>query len=170
LKGSERSIVEGHSRFRLGQALVVGQIALSLVLVVGAGLLLGTFRRLATLDTGFAAEGVLIASVEMGSAGIPEEELPRVKRDILERLRAMPGVESASASSISPLSGVRVNSDVEVDGYTPTGPRDATVFFNGVSDRYFATLGAPLLAGRDFDEGDAAESLPVAIVNEAFME
>lgn len=169
MKVGERSIVEGHSRFGVGKALVVGQIALSLVLVVGAGLLLGTFRHLAALDPGFEPGGVLLASVDMGNAGIPEEEVPRVKREVLERLRATPGVESAGASVFTPLSGGGWNGEVEVEGYTPAGPRDAEVFFNGVSDGFFSTLGAVLLAGRDFDEGDVAESQPVAIVNQAFV-
>jgi putative ABC transport system permease protein len=168
LKGTERSIVEGHSRFRIGHGLVVGQIALSLVLVVSAGLLMGTFRRLATEDPGFDPAGVLLASVDMSNAGIAEEEIPRVKREILERLRATPGVASASASAFTPLSGVRVSSDVAVEGYTPTNPRDTNVFFNWLSDDFFSTLGTALLAGRDFDEGDVAGSEPVAIVNEAF--
>jgi predicted permease len=169
MKSGERSIVEGQSRFGVGKALVVGQIALSLVLVVGAGLLLGTFRHLATQDPGFEPRGVLLASVAMGNAGIPEEELPHVKREILERLRATPGVESASVSAFTPLSGVRINSDVEVEGYTPTDPRDASVFFNAVSGGFFSTLNTALLAGRDFGDGDVAESEPVAIVNESFM-
>ncbi len=169
LNASGRSLVEGHSRFRIGQALVVGQIALSLVLVVGAGLLLGTFRHLAGSDPGFEPAGVLVASLDMSHAGISEEELPQVKRQTLERLRSTAGVESASASVFSPLSGGGWNGDVEVDGYAPTGPRDASVFFNGVSDDFFSTLGAPLLSGRDFNDGDVAGSLPVAIVNESFM-
>jgi predicted permease len=170
MKSSDRSVVEGHSGFGVGKALVVGQIALSLVLVVGAGLLLGTFRHLAALDPGFEPGGVLLASVDMDNAGIPEEGIPRVKREILERLRATPGVESASASVFTPLSGGGWNGTVEVEGYTPTGPRDAEVFFNGVSDGFFATLDAALLAGRDFGRGDVAQSQPVAIVNEAFVE
>ena len=105
MNSGERSIVEGHSRFGIGKALVVGQIALSLVLVVGAGLLLGTFRRLATLDPGFEPGGVLLASVDMGNAAIPEAELARVKREILDHLRDTPGVQSASASVFTPLSG-----------------------------------------------------------------
>jgi putative ABC transport system permease protein len=169
MKAGERSIVEGHSRFGIGKALVVGQIALSLVLVLGAGLLLGTFRRLATADPGFEPAGVLLASLDMSTAGIPQEALPRVKREILERLRATPGVESASASVFTPLSGGGWNGDISVDGFTPRDPRDAEVFFNGVSDDFFSTLGAALLAGRDFDDGDVAESLPVAIVNESFV-
>lgn len=169
MKANDRSVAEGHSRWSVGKMLVVGQIALSLVLVVGAGLLLGTFRHLATLDPGFEPAGVLLASLDMGNAGIPAEELPRVKREVLERLRATPGVESASASVFTPLSGGGWNGEVQVDGYTPAGPRDAEVFFNGVSDAFFATLGATLLAGRDFDGGDGAQSQPVAIVNESFM-
>jgi predicted permease len=135
----------------------------------GRLVLLGTFRRLATLDPGFQPSGVLLASLDMGNAGIPEKELPRVKREILDRVRATPGVQSASASVFTPLSGGGWNGDIEVDGYTPTGPRDATVFFNGVSDDFFSTLGAALLAGRDFDLGDVAGSEPVAVVNEAFV-
>jgi predicted permease len=169
MRANERSIVEGRSRFRIGKALVVGQIALSLVLVIGAGLLLGTFRRLATLDPGFEPGGVLIASLEMRNAGYPEEQVPRVKREILERLRVTPGVRSASASTITPLSGQGWNGLVDVEGYTPTGERDALVFFNAVSDGYFSTMGTALLAGREFDQGDVAGSEPVAIVNEAFV-
>src|SRR5690606_4017342 len=83
MKADERGIVEGHSRFGVGATLVVGQIALSLVLVVAAGLLLSTFRHLATLDPGFEPSGVLLTSVDMGSAGIAEEEIFRVKHEVL---------------------------------------------------------------------------------------
>ncbi|HET8654141.1 MAG TPA: FtsX-like permease family protein, partial [Longimicrobiaceae bacterium] len=169
LKASDRSVAEGHSRLGVGKALVVGQIALALVLVVGAGLLLGTFRHLAALDPGFEPSGVLLASLDLTNAGYSEEALPREKRAILDRVRAAPGVASASAAVFTPLSGGGWNGDVAVDGYTPTSPRDASVFFNGVSDGFFSTLGAALLTGRDFDEGDVARSQPVAIVNEAFV-
>ena len=166
---NDRGIAEGHSRFGVGKALVVGQIALSLVLVVGAGLLLGTFRRLDALDPGFRPAGVVLASLDMAPAGYPQEELPRVKRQILEHVRATPGVESASASVFTPLSGGAWNGLVEVDGFTPADPLDAEVYFNGVSDDFFSTLGATLLTGRDFGAGDVAGSPPVAIVNESFM-
>src|SRR5690606_36895913 len=118
---------------------------------------------------GFQPGGVLIATLDLSNAGYPVEELPRVKRDILERLRTTPGVESASASVFSPLSGGGWNGLVNVYGYTPADVRDAEVFFNGVSDDFFATLGAPLRAGRDFDRGDVAASQAVAIVNESFV-
>lgn len=169
MRGGERSIVEGHSRFGLGKALVVGQIALSLVLVVGAGLLLGTFRRLATLDPGFEPAGVVLASLDLSNAGVAPESLSRLKNEIVDRVRATPGVESASAAVFTPLSGGGWNGTIAVEGYAPAGPRDADVFFNGVSDGFFTTLGAPLLGGRDFDQGDAPGSVPVAIVNESFV-
>jgi putative ABC transport system permease protein len=167
MQATGRSVAEGHSRFTLGRALVVGQIALSLVLVLGAGLLLGTFRRLATLDPGFRSEGVLLASLNLRGTGLPDERLPALKREILEAVRATPGVRSASASAITPVSGAAWNGRVVVDGYTPARRDDDLVFFNSVSEGFFATMGTPLLAGRDFDRGDAAGSETVAVINEA---
>jgi predicted permease len=167
MQATGRSVAEGHSRLTLGRALVVGQIALSLVLVLGAGLLLGTFRRLATLDPGFRSDGVLLAAVDLRNARLPDERLVGVKREILETVRAVPGVRSSSASALTPVSGSGWNGRVVVDGYVPAGQYDDLVFLNAVSDGFFATLGTPLLAGRDFDRGDAAGAEPVAVVNEA---
>ncbi|MBV9880620.1 MAG: ABC transporter permease [Gemmatirosa sp.] len=158
---------DGPVRFRSGKALVVGQIALSLVLVLGAGLLLGTFRTLATFDPGFTRDGVLLVSVDLRDAGYAPEATPLAKQAIVDRLRATPGVAHASASAITPISGRGWNGEVSVDGYAPQGPHDAVVFINAVTDAYFATLGTPLRAGRDFDARDAAGAPPVAIVNEA---
>jgi predicted permease len=165
MKAVGRGAAEGRPRLALGRALVVGQIALSLVLVLGAGLLLGTFRRLATLDPGFRSEGVLLATVGLRGARLPDERLPEVRRRILETVRAVPGVKSASASTLTPVSGAAWNGRVAVDGYAPTGRDDAMVYFNAVSDGFFATLGTPLLAGREFGRGDVAGSEPVAVIN-----
>jgi putative ABC transport system permease protein len=78
-----------------------------------------------------------------------------------------PGIESASASAITPVSGAGWNGEVSVEGYTPKDRRDASAFFNAVSDRYFATLGTGLVSGRDFDAHDAAGAPDVVVVNEA---
>ena len=102
LKATGRGVAEGHSRLTVGKALVVGQIALSLVLVIGAGLLLGTFRKLVTLDPGFRREGVLVVGVSLRNAGYEEQRYAAVHRDLLDRFRALPGVESAAASVITP--------------------------------------------------------------------
>jgi len=98
LKSGGRGVAEGHSRFTIGKWLVVGQIAMSLVLVIGAGLLLGSFRKLATLDAGFRKEGVLLVTVSLRNAGYADSVMGSVQQQILERFRQLPGAQSASAS------------------------------------------------------------------------
>jgi predicted permease len=166
LKANGRGVVEGHNRFTIGKALVVGQIALSLVLVIGAGLLLGTFRKLTTLDPGFTRDGVLIVSVDLGHAGYSDAGYASVHQDLLARIKALPGVASAAASQLTPISGSAWNNFIKVEGFSPKSEEDALVYFNEVTDGYFATLGTPLLAGRDFDGRDRSGGPGVAIVNE----
>jgi putative ABC transport system permease protein len=160
-------VADGPKRFMTGKALVAGQIALSLVLLLGAGLLLSTFRTLATLDPGFQRDGVLLVAVDMREAHYTDEQRRVANQALLERLRATPGIQSASASAITPISGQGWNGGVSVDGYTPTDRRDAMVFFNAVSDHFFATLGTRLVAGRDFDAHDVAGAPEVVVVNES---
>jgi predicted permease len=169
LKANGRGVAEGHSRFTVGKALVVGQLALSLVLVIGAGLLLGTFRKLVLLDPGFERDGVLVVTVHLRNAGYDEGRYGAVERDLLERFRALPGVQSAAASVMTPISGSAWNEFVRVDGFTPTSVTDALIYFNQVSDGFFAAMRTPLLAGRDFDARDRVGGQAVAIVNETVV-
>jgi predicted permease len=166
LRASGRGVAEGHTRFTIGKALVIGQIALSLVLVIGAGLLLGSFRKLTTFDPGFRRDGVMIVSANVTNAGYTSETFGTVRREMLARLRALPGVQAAAASQMTPLSGSSWNDFVQVDGYTPKSREDVLVYFNEVTDAFFAALGTPILAGRDFGERDQPGSQAVAIVNE----
>ena len=166
LKTNGRGVVEGHSRFTIGKALVVGQIALSLVLVIGAGLLLGSFRNLTTLDPGFRRDGVLLVSVSLRNSGYPADSYGAVHSELLARFRALPGVEAAGASQMTPISGSAWNDNIKVDGYAQKSAGDGLVYFNEVTDGFFAAMGTPLLAGRDFNETDRPASRPVAIVNE----
>ena len=166
LKAGGRGIADGHSRFAIGKALVTGQIALSLVLVIAAGLLLGSFRTLATSDPGFRREGVLLVNTDFGTAGYTKESYAAVRSDLLARFRAIPGVRSASASPFTPIGGGAWNDVIRVDGYAAQSEDDATVMFNEVTDGYFATMGTDLVAGRDFDARDRKGAQPVAIVNE----
>ena len=166
LRTAGRQVSDRRGRFSAGKLLVVGQLALSLSLVVGAGLLIGTLTRLTTLDIGFNRDGVLLVTVDNRNAGYSLEESRIANREILERIRGLPGVQSASASRITPISGPSWNNRVEVDGYEPQNEREALVWFNRTSDAYFATLETPLLSGRDFDSRDALGSVPVAVVNE----
>jgi predicted permease len=168
LKGHARGVARGHTRFTSAKVLVVAQVALSLVLVVGAGLLLQSWRALATSDAGFEHTNVLLVDSDIRATHIPPDARLAFHQTILERLRAVPGVAAAASSQITPISTSSWNDAVDVDGYTPASRRDALVWSNAVSDGYFATLGVPLLAGRDFDDGDRATSARVAIVSEAF--
>jgi predicted permease len=161
-----RGIAEGHGRFTLGKALVAAQVALSLVLLAGAGLLTGSLRNLVTLDPGFTAEGVLTAAVDAGAVQLTPETAAVARVQLLERLRALPGVRSASTSALLPIGRARWNGGLVVDGFTPKGDRDEVVWFNEVSDGYFGTLETRLLAGRDFAASDAAGGTRVAIVTE----
>ena len=155
---------EGHPRFRAASALVGAQVALSLVLIVTAGLLVGTFRRLTTLDAGFERDGVLLVQVNIPQA-VQAENRGIVYRTLLERFRDLPGTHSASASDITPVGGSTWNNFVAVEGHTAASREDELVYFNAVSEGYFATMGTALLAGRDFDRSDVPGSERVALIN-----
>ncbi|MGH7554832.1 MAG: FtsX-like permease family protein, partial [Longimicrobiales bacterium] len=164
MRGAGRGVVGDPSQ-RFVRGIVVCQVALSLVLIVAAGLLVGSFRRLATLDPGFRRDGVLVAEVNWSSLGLADERSRTFPRELLERVRAIPGVRSASASLIVPISGSAWNDDVEVDGFVPQSERDALVWFNAVTDGFLETLGTDLQAGRDFTPQDREGALPVVLVN-----
>ena len=167
MKAQGRGVAEGHTRFTLGKALVAGQVSLSLALIVGAGLLLGSWRRLATLDPGFRRDQILLVDAEVRPTGIPIDQRFVLHERILNALRALPGVRSASASQVTPVGNSTWNEVIRTEGFTAKSEDDALAWANAVSDDYFATLGIPLLAGRDFDHRDTRTSARVAIVNEA---
>jgi predicted permease len=167
LKSNGRGVVRSQSRWSAGKALVVAQIAISLTLVVGAGLLVGTFRRLATVDPGFTPGDVMIVRAELPRGAQDGASQLAAQTDVLRRLRALPGVSSASLSMLTPLQRAGWNGAVDVDGYVPRSRKDAIAYFNEATADYFKTLGTPLLAGRDFNSGDAIGTPKVAIVNEA---
>ena len=169
MKEQSRSVA-GDGRHGLGQALVLGQIALSLALVVLAGLLVGTFTRLAWQPLGLESRRVVVAQVTL------EEEVPESERGALfERLRevvnAVPGVREASLAVITPMSGSGWNSAVlDIDGtVVPGSPRERVVWANAVSDGFFATYGTELRAGRDLARSDVEGTPRVVVVNEAFV-
>jgi len=103
LKAQGRGTIEGHTRLSVGKALVVGQIALSLVLIAAAGLLLGSWRALTTLDPGFRRDHVLLVNVDIRPANLPAELRGLTYVQMVDRLRAIPGVIAASSSQLTPL-------------------------------------------------------------------
>ena len=167
LKSGGRGATSGDARHRIGKALVVAQVALSLALVAASGLLLGSFRRLVALDPGFRREGVLLVSMNFGTAGYKDSQFTAVKMQTLERLRALPGVTSASASLLTPIGSMSWNNFVLVAGYSPTNQRDSLVWFNEVTDKFFATYGTTMLSGHDFLAEDISGKRKVAVINES---
>ena len=165
IKAHTRTVVRGGSRFAVGKALVAGQIALSLVLVVAAALLMGSFRRLVEADTGFNRSGVLLASVSLRYTSASPEGRNAVFQDLLDRARALPGVRAAAVSSITPVSGSYWNEEIAVDGYSAKTAEDGLIWMNEVTDDYFRTLGIRRLHGRDFNATDVRGSPPVAVVS-----
>jgi putative ABC transport system permease protein len=162
MKANARGVIEG-AKLGLGKVLVTAQVALSLVLVVGAGLMLSTFWKLISLDAGFERDKVLLVSADLKSGNYPRERWSAVYQEMLDQLRAIPGVHSTSVSAITPVCHCRWAGEVEVDGYTPKSLDDAMASFNNVSDRYFETVGTAIVAGRDFNSHDTSTSLKVAI-------
>jgi predicted permease len=168
MKAQGRGVTDGRSRARVAKALVIVQVALSLVLVTGAGLLLGSWRRLATADRGFRSEGVMLVSAGIGALSAPEPQRAIVFRQALERLRALPGVRAASFSDITPVGRSAWNELIKIPGVEVSKKRGESVAWaNAVSEDYFTTLRIPLRGGRDFTERDTKTSPPVAIVGEA---
>jgi putative ABC transport system permease protein len=167
MKAGGRGTIEGHSRFHVGKTLVVAQCALALVVVVAAGLLVGTFRRLATMDPGFTSDGVLVAGFDFRHGNLQPAGYRVLQQQVLDQLRAIPSVRAASTMDMSPVSGAGWDDYVVVDGFTPARAEDHTVYFNQVGSDYFRTLGIQFVAGRDFGRDDAPASRPVAIVNRA---
>jgi putative ABC transport system permease protein len=162
-----RGIAEGRNRFGIGKALVAGQIALSLVMIAAAGLFVGSWWRMAAIDPGFRGEGVLLAGVNLRPARVaPDARLSTYER-IADRLRAIPGVDRVSLAWRTPFGNTNANVVLDVEGFTPATPDAARVSSNDVGAGYFAAIGQPILAGRDFTSADQPTSSGVAIVNEA---
>jgi predicted permease len=153
-------------RFGLRQILVVSQVALSLVLLVGALVFSGSLRKLLAVDAGFRQNGILIADLDYRRLPIPAERRIAFKEDLLSKLRELPAVDGAAEVDVLPLSGDGTDNRVWLDGSDSSAKMDSN--FNWISSGYLKTMGMPLLAGRDFDRRDSVSSPLVAIVNRSF--
>jgi predicted permease len=158
----------GRDGWRLRKSLVVAQVAVSLLLLVGAGLFLRSLQNLRSTETGFNAEGVLLLEVDPRGGGYTQEQLPQLYEDLVARVESLPEVRSASFSLFSLFYSSRWVSQVAVDGYTPTNDRDRQIEATMVTPKYFETVGAPLVLGRGFSPSDREGAPQVAIVNETF--
>ena len=155
-------------RLRLRNAFVVAQVAFSVVLVITAAILVRDVDRVTSVDRGFDSRQVDVASVNLSMAGYTATTGSAFARQLIERVRAIPGVEAASLSDRQPDPGSMVMGGLTVDGVSP--PQGQPYFYpnwNVVDSQYFATLRIPLLAGRDFTDADRAGSQSVAIIGES---
>jgi putative ABC transport system permease protein len=165
LRTGGRGVASTGAKLSVRRALVVSQVALSLVLLVGALLFVRSLRNLLTLDAGFRRDHILSIRADYTRARVPSERRTAFRRELLDRVRAVPGVTAAASAVIVPLGGDFWNDTVSIEG-TEVQRKDAN--FNRVSPGYFETMETALIAGRDFDDRDAEGSEPVAIVTETF--
>jgi putative ABC transport system permease protein len=166
MKTSGRTLSTNRQTFGLRQLLVIAQVSLSLVLVISALLFSGSLRKLLSVDTGFQQNGILITSLDFSRPKIPVDRRTAFKRNVIEKIRALPGVTSAGEAGIVPLSGGGTNNKVWIEGTDANRKTDTN--FTWISDGYLKTMGMRLLAGREFDEHDSVSSPGVAIVNQSF--
>jgi predicted permease len=157
----------GALRQRLRHALVVAQVALCLMLLVGAGLFLRSLRQAQLLEPGFDPANVVMASYDIFPNGYDRARGQVFHRQLLERMRATPGVERAALARTIPL-GFSGNSStgLHIDGYQPKPGEEIVITYNEVSDDYFETLRIPIVRGRSFTPRDVEGAPGVAIVNE----
>ena len=166
LNGMSRRTYDHRAR-RLGRMLVGSQVALSLLLLVGGGLLVRNVTEILRTDAGFDRQHMVLLHADAVFAGYRGNALYRFHETALERLRAVPGVVAASASSVPPLSHEGSwTQNIGIDGAEPARGPERT-FFNAVSPAYFATTGTRVLAGREFLASDDAAAAKVVIVNAA---
>jgi predicted permease len=170
LKDEALSSTGGMHKSRLTSGLVIAQIALSLLMLTCAGLFVRSLEKAQSADPGFDANNVLLMTFELSPLGYTGKTGIEFQRQVVSRVRQLPGVESATLADFSPLS-FTIHSDNEVpEGYVRRPHEDMTVDRADVGTDYLATMRTPLLAGRDFTEQDTADSQPVAIVNQAFVD
>ena len=167
LRAGARGLTMSRERFGLRRLLVVTQVALSLVLLLGALLFSRTLYNLLSIDTGFDQRVLVVLLNDKSLAG--DVDRGRAMRDdILERLAGVPGVDKVAQADFVPLEGSFWNENAMID--TPSGPGEKVLTnFTRVGKGYFETMQVPIVRGRDFDARDARQSAPVAIVNEMFV-
>jgi predicted permease len=169
LKEGGRGTGTGAKRNRLRAGLVVAEVALSLVLLVGASLFVRSFLGMRNANVGFATDPLLTMRFYLPGTQY-DSTAPKVQRvqDILRRVEAVPGVHAAAISNLIPIDGGGNFSTVEIDGHRYDDAQRPTIFWAGVTGHWLSTLGVSLLSGRNMTESEALDSVPVALVTQSF--
>ena len=164
MQAGGRSSTDSRERFTVRRALVVVQVALSLVLVVGAVLFGRSLQKLVTVDPGFEQDGLLSVNVDIRRSAVDEKARWATYTQVMDRIRAVPGVASASEAFIIPMSGSGWNQAIVIGGEKKEG----MAYFNRVGPEYFKTIQTTVIAGRAFNADDRLGATQTAIVNETF--
>ena len=168
LKEEGRSGSGGRTTGRLRGALVVAQVAVCLVLLVGASLFLRSFIAAQSLSPGFEPNGVVTASMDMFQSGYTGERLRDFRRRTIEAMTALPGVTSAAFGSRIPLAmGGNNSMSAGIDGYVPRENEEVVITYTTVGPRFFETMSIPIRQGREYTDADTADSPSVMVINEA---
>jgi putative ABC transport system permease protein len=170
VKGSHAPDSGTAVRFRTGKWIVASQVALSLVLLISAGLFLRSLEKLVTLDLGFDRNNVLLVTANLQTANVPPEKRLIAYEQIEARLGALPGVTSVSRSVRTPITNMEWGTRLLADSSNPPTGEDSLAFFNFVSPGYFETFRTPILAGRNFRNADTKTALRVAIINQTLAQ
>jgi predicted permease len=170
LKDTVGSIAGTGGSLFLRKGLVTAQVALSFLLLFGAGLFVKSLQTLKGTETGVALDNLVTFQLSPALSGYSEARAVQFNRDLLERLRTAPGVKSAAMAAVPILSGNEWDSSTAVEGHTYADGEDQQAFMNALSPGYFETMHIPILEGRDFRQSDVAERPTVAIVNRRFAE
>src|ERR1051326_7656746 len=170
LKDTVGSIAGGTGSLFLRKGLVTAQVALSFLLLFGAGLFVRSLQNLKTTETGVLLDNLVAFQLSPSLSGYDNMRGTLFYRQLHDKLRALPGVQSAAMTTVPILAGGEWDSSVAVEGYHYKDGEDAQAFMNAVSPGYFATMKIPLLEGRDFRPSDAKEEWDVAIVNRRFAD
>jgi predicted permease len=170
LKDTMGSIAGTGGSLFLRKGLVTAQVALSFLLLFGAGLFVRSLQNLKGTETGVALDNLVTFQIAPALSGYDSERATLFYRELLERLRSAPGVKSVAQASVPILAGNEWDSSVAVEGHQAKEGEDMQAFMNALSPGYFATMKIPFLEGRDFRESDAKEQNTVAIVNRRFAE
>jgi predicted permease len=164
MQGGGRSSTDTQERFALRRGLVIVQVALSLVLVCGALLFARSLRNLTTIDPGFRQQGIVAVNVDVRRSAIDDAGRRETYAQVMDRVRALPGVKHAAEAFIVPMSGSGWNQTVIIGGEK----KDGIVNFNRVGPDYFRAMATPLLAGRTFGPEDRPGATETVIINESF--
>ena len=170
LKDTVGSVAGTGGSLFLRKGLVTAQVALSFLLLFGAGLFVRSLQNLKTTDTGVALANLVTFQLAPALSGYDNERATIFYRELLDRLGALPGVQSVGMATVPILAGNEWDSSMAVEGHTAKNGEDMQAYMNAVSPGYFATVKTPLLEGRDFRVGDEKEQPTAAIINRRFAE